>query len=244
MLIWCGQVSEHLRRPGDWLFRGKKIFLYDPYSSVRYSQGLEICGYCTTKGLGPSTASFPGLGISRWGKYSSYLVFYIEQVLLWARVLIYSALRLHQEKLPSSSPCIPQLTDDVHSTKPCSGPKLVTAKTNGDQRQRMRSFSPSVRCQSVKQGSALLTALAMPQWPDHTTSPRCVVHDHEGSCCACFIYCKSCLIALNNHTSVLRDEIACLGIFLRCRFLSKFLRCRLGRDFVLSFQCTFSSFGI
>lgn len=53
-------------------------FFSDPYSSMRFSEGLEVCAYCTTKGLGPSTAC--NLGVSRWGQYSSYTVFFIWQL--------------------------------------------------------------------------------------------------------------------------------------------------------------------
>lgn len=122
--------------------RGRRFFSMTHIHQWDFSQDLEICAYCTTKGLGLSTAC--NLGISRWGQYSSHPVFYIQQLFfLCALVLIYyySVLRLYQEKLPSSSPCVPQQADDVHSATHSPCPKELIVKMGREPKARRREVT-------------------------------------------------------------------------------------------------------
>lgn len=133
-----------------------------------------MCVYCTTKGLGPSTAC--NWGVSRWGQYSSYSVFYIQQLfnVLGCLFIIILFLRiqpkLYQEKLPSSSPCIPQHAHDVHSVTHHPCPKELIVKTGREPKARRGEVThpkPGARAWSRAVLSWLLS-----QCPrDRTTPP-------------------------------------------------------------------------
>lgn len=100
-------------------------------------------------------------------------------------------LSLYQEKLPST-----QLMSAVqHTALATKSPRCAGAHRWGEVAHPKSGARASSR--------ALLTA----PWPDHTAAPRCVVRNHEGSCCTHFIYCKGYLIALNNCPSMLIGEI-------------------------------------
>lgn len=119
----------------------------------------------------------------------------------WLLFCYSCVLSLYQEKIPSTQP----MSAVQQPTLATKSPKCAGAQRQAEVAHPKSGAGASSRAEL----SSLLTALR----PDHTTAPRCVVHNHEGSCCTHLIYCKGYLIALNNCPSMLIGEIACLGIF-------------------------------
>lgn len=207
VMLWTVIVAFLKSR--SLIIQGEQDFSLWP-TLVRFSQVSEICAYWTTKGLGPSTAW--NLGISRWISYSSYTVFFIQQGFFYVLgcLLLFCSQTVSGEASKQLSLYLPACSRCPQCNMQSVPQRADSWDAQGTTGWEKRRYWSKTRCRSPEPGRALSPA---PWRPDHTTSPRCVVRHHEGSCCTCFIYCRSCLIAPNNHTSMLRDEIACLGIF-------------------------------